>query len=310
MQALFNQARVLGIDIGGTNIRLALVDPNGHVEHSLALRVASLREADPLKHLVEVVQSYVAENTKPGELLAIGIGVPGIVNGAGRIISCPNITFLEDSQLQEILSETLEVPVFLEKDVNFILYGEYRSLGLQDIQNLIGFYVGTGFGCSLLIDGDIYRGARGFAGELGHVPLKNHRDLCNCGNEGCLELYAAGRSLVHRSAEQGIAVADFFSHDEVQIEDFIDYMGVGMLGAINVFDPEAIIVGGGVVQMADFPWEAFEARIRRGARSDSIRKELRIIPSQAATFGGCIGAAYYCYDQVKKTQDGVKQVDG
>lgn len=300
MQVVSNPPVVLGVDIGGTNIRLALVTATGELRNPMAIKVAELGAAAPLDRLVSIITDYAAEHAVPGELRAIGIGIPGIVNRDGRIISCPNITFLEDSNLKELLSRKLQIPVFLEKDVNFILYGEYRSLQLREFQNLIGFYVGTGFGCSLIINGDIYCGSRGFAGELGHIPLKNHTGTCNCGNEGCLELYGAGRALVDISQRLQIPVGDFFAKAPLEEQRaFLDYLRVGMLSTINVFDPEAIIIGGGVVQMEGFPWDELEKMIREGVRSELIRNELQIVPSQGETFGGCLGAAYYCFDRLQ-----------
>lgn len=301
MQVFQKDDVVLGIDIGGTNVRLALVDRLGSTKVTEAFAIKSLTEEKTLDNLVSRISTFVQDNKENQTLLAVGIGVPGIVNNSGRIISCPNLGFLENSDLMEILSVQLNVPVFLEKDVNFILYGEYYTQHLEKHKNLIGFYIGTGFGCSLMINGDIYRGEHGFAGELGHIPLINHTCSCNCGNEGCLELYGAGRSLVERSVAKNVALEDFFtdSRSKHEAANFIEYSAVGILSAINTFDPGLVILGGGVVQMADFPWELLVARIRRGLRADEMREQLEIIPSEAEVFGGCIGAAFYCFDQIR-----------
>lgn len=292
---------VLGIDIGGTNVRLAFVNSRGELGERKAILVSSLDKNDPLTGLVNVIKDFVSEHDSNNTLLAVGLGIPGIVDGRGNIISCPNIGFLENSDLKSILEGELGVPTFIEKDVNFILYGEYHTQGLKEINNLIGFYVGTGFGCSLLLNRDIYRGSHGFAGELGHIPLIGHTDLCNCGNQGCLELYGAGRYLAEQSANLAVDVADFFTSDATKdkADRFLEYVAVGMLATINVFDPELVIIGGGVPQMEGFPWDKLENRIRRGLRSDLIRQQLRIIPSQAQVYGGCLGAALYCFDQDK-----------
>lgn len=292
---------VLGVDIGGTNVRLALVNENGVIRASEAISVSSLGTIDPLAQLKHVISKFVVENIGSQQLLAMGVGVPGIVDATGEIISCPNLGFLEHSGLGDMLRRELQVPVFIDKDVNFILYGECHTLGLRETKNLIGFYIGTGFGCSLVINGEIYRGSHGFAGELGHIPVQGHFDRCNCGNKGCLELYGAGRALVERSSQLDVPIADFFTSSTIGLEsqEFLEYLAVGMLTAINIFDPELVIVGGGVPQMAGFPWNALEQRVRNGLRSELIKDRFQIIPSQAETYGGCLGAAFYCFDQRK-----------
>lgn len=290
---------VLTVDIGGTNLRLAIVDNGGQIVKFDSIKTASLPNSDFVGALVGLIADFANIPPEWGRLAAVAVGIPGIVDAGSTIISCPNVTQLENSSMKQRLEEDLNVPVYLDKDVNFILYGDYWTLELSTYRNVIGVYIGTGFGCSLIINGDLFRGASGFSGEVGHIPLKGHHRPCNCGNTGCLELYGAGRSVVERSAIGGCSPADFFFEGkEEQVTEFLDYAALGIITMVNIFDPEAIVIGGGVPQMQGFPVQLFQAKVLSGLRSDIHRKRLQILYSKSGDYGACLGAAKYVFDRL------------
>ena len=285
---------VLGIDIGGTNIRLAQVDRELKVLRSLQVKVEEAQEG-----LVSFLAGAVQEFIDGGEVPvgAIGIGLPGIVSGSGEILSCPNLDpALTGVNLREILVNRFGIPVHIQKDVNFILYSESGALKQQD--SAIGFYIGTGLGFAMMIKGQLITGERGFAGELGHIPLKGKSGLCGCGNTGCLELYAAGRAIAEITAQAGSDVADFFLNPaHVQdVDEWLENLTLGMVTAITILDPSLVIVGGGVANMEGFPFEKLEQEVRSRLRHPLVAKQLVVQRSTAGPLGGCLGAAMYCFD--------------
>ncbi len=295
---------VLGIDMGGTKVRMAVVDRKQRIKVSGVEYVTSLDAENPLGDLLARICDFASAYVVQEQLAAVGIGVPGIVDQDGTIVSCPNLAVVEGPDLKRMLQEQLKLPIFIEKDVNLLLFGDYTALNLSGIKNAIGFYIGTGFGCALMINGKIYKGAHGFAGELSHVPLKGHSGDCTCGNSGCLELYGAGRSVVERSAAKGVPVYEFFTHPTTQdeVQDFLEYVIAAMLTTINIVDPELVIIGGGVVDMDGFPWEGLVSSLRSRLRSPLLKDRLEIARSQTRVFGGCLGAAAYSFAYLQDSE--------
>ncbi|MBA7486887.1 allose kinase [Candidatus Pacearchaeota archaeon] len=290
---------VLGIDIGGTNLRLAIVDHNLNLINKRIIEISFAKEnINFIDELIKIVYDYL--NYVNRNIKAIGIGVPGIVNKEGDIISCPNSTDLENSNLKSLFEQKFAVPVFIEKDVNLIVLAEYKKLN-KDIKNVVGCFIGTGFGCSIIINGKLYKGTRGFAGELGHIHLKGKKKHCNCGSKGCLELYAAGNTIEILAKKRNVSIKDFFlkiDKESLEIRELLDNIAIGISTIVNLLDPELIVIGGGVVNMANFPLDALKKRIYKYLRSDILVGEVKIIKSNIGKFGGCLGAGIYYYSKL------------
>lgn len=293
-----SEQAALGIDIGGTNVRFALLDSKMNLKHPVLIRAASLGTGDLVDNLLDVVDEYAAEHNV--NLVGTGVGIPGIVRQDGTVLSCPNIGGLEGVRLGDLITARLGVPTFVGKDTNFLLYGEYQELKQAGYGNVLGFYIGTGFGAAFIIDGQLLLGSRGFAGELGHIPLIGKDGLCGCGNRGCLEVYGAGRALTEYARRENQDVAEFFSSAQngKAVKEFIQYVAVGVATAVNIFDPQCIVLGGGVLAMVDFPLEELQSTIRSMLRSDEQRHDLVMVQSNAGVFGGCLGAGAYCWSQL------------
>lgn len=289
---------VLGIDIGGTNVRLAHVDQDLKVLRSQKVKVEDVK-ADLVTFLLSTIEDFFNEAELP--IGAIAIGVPGIVSSAGEILSIPNLDqSLVGLNLQEAIQMRFKVPTFVHKDVNFILYGEYRTQRTTPEDSVIGFYIGTGVGCATVIQGQLLTGERGFAGELGHTPLRGKNDPCNCGNSGCFELYASGRTLVDITSRAGTNIAEVFINPEhsAEIEEWLANLTLGLTAAITFVDPKIVIIGGGVPDMQGFPYERLVEKIRGRSRHPLVAENLIIKRSTAGPLGGCLGAAMYCFDNV------------
>jgi allose kinase len=166
---------------------------------------------------------------------------------------------------------------------------------------VVGCFIGTGFGCSIIINGKLYKGTRGFAGELGHIHLKGKKKHCNCGSKGCLELYAAGNTIEILAKKRNVSIKDFFlkiDKESLEIRELLDNIAIGISTIVNLLDPELIVIGGGVVNMANFPLDALKKRIYKYLRSDILVGEVKIIKSNIGKFGGCLGAGIYYYSKL------------
>ncbi len=290
----------LGIDIGGTNVRLAHVNKDLEILRSMKRKVEDVK-ADLVTFLITTVGEFIREATTP--IGAIAIGVPGIVSSAGEVLSCPNLDqSIVGLNLKEELFSRFQIPVFVHKDVNFILYGEYRTQRTTPEDSVIGFYIGTGVGCATVIGGQLLTGERGFAGELGHTPLRGKSDPCNCGNSGCFEIYASGRTLVDITQRAGTNIADVFVNPEHadDIEEWLSNLTLGITATITFVDPKLVIIGGGVPDMKGFPFERLEHKIRSRSRHPLVEKDLIIKRSNAGPLGGCLGAAMFCFDAMEE----------
>ncbi|NMB01920.1 MAG: ROK family protein [Firmicutes bacterium] len=290
---------VLGIDIGGTNVRLAHVDRELRVIRSRKEKVEDVR-ADLVTFLLATIEDFVSTAEIP--IGAVAIGIPGIISSAGKILSMPNLDQgLVGLNLKEAVQARFGIPTFVHKDVNFILYGEYRTQRTTPEDSVIGFYIGTGVGCATVIQGRLLTGERGFAGELGHTPLRGKDDPCNCGNSGCFELYASGRTLVDITSRAGTNIEEVFVNPQhsAEVDEWLANLTLGLAGAITLIDPKIVIIGGGVADMQGFPLARLEEKLRGRSRHPLVAEDLIIKRSTAGPLGGCLGAAMYCFDNVE-----------
>lgn len=293
---------ILGIDVGGTNVRFGIVDGMKIIRSERL----STNEAfgDAVLDFAESVQSFIGKCGIMPE--AISIGLPSILDKTKRrVISTANISFMQDIPLADILEERVGIPVFLNHDVKNLLEFdiEYFSLPTKD-STIIAFYIGTGFGNSVCIDGKYLSGKNGGAGEVAHMPFPGAKAKCGCGNYGCVETVAAGRRLVEIIDEYypGESFQDIFtkhSSDGV-IKEFIANMAVPIAAEISIFDPDQIVLGGGVIQTAGFPKEMLERQIYEYARKPLPAEKLEYRYTPEEPLSGVIGAAIYAAKQLKK----------
>lgn len=267
---------VVGIDLGGTKIRSVVVSDVGEIlAEDLRPTEADRGQAAVITRLVEsAVVAVETSGLDRAEVAAVGVTAPGPVDfDTGVLFQPPNLPGWDRVPLAALLGERLRLPVFLENDANAAAYGEYRYGAGRGYQHLIYLTVSTGIGGGLILNGRLYRGADGAAGELGHVTVDASGPLHTCGMVGCLEVMASGTAIareasaaaasgrsealvrlaqevpeltaaeVDRAAEAGDPVAA-----EI-LARAAEYLGIGLAGYINVFNPQAIIVGGGVTNV-------------------------------------------------------------
>lgn len=251
---------VLGIDVGGTNIRFGLVNPSGKIvfRSSLLTKDVIKNKNRFINALIHNCINIISKNKlKRKSLIGIGVGLPGLINTHKGIIHfLPNIPGWKNVPLKKILQKKLRIPVFLENDANLIALGEWKFGAGCGVKNMICVTLGTGVGGGLILNNQLYRGEGFAAGELGHIPLNEKGVRCNCGGTGCLEsvvgnqpLQKKARKLMKRniSLEEMDRLAAKGNRKALRFwEETAVHIGNGLVGVVNVLNPARIVMGGGV----------------------------------------------------------------
>jgi allose kinase len=293
---------VLGMDIGGTHIRLGMVTRDGQLHNFFIQSTTEIKDTlDPAGQLQATIHDYL--QTCDGQLLAICIGFPAIISKDKRVIlSSPNLPGFNDVNIVDPLETAFQVPILVDNDVNFLLLKEIVDQKLPDSGVVVGFYIGTGFGNSIYIHGKFLDGKNGVAAELGHIPVLNRDEICACGNPGCIEIYASGIRLqeIKKQHFPDCEIQDIFvKHSSTDvIQEFLNALSIPIATGINMLDPDNIIIGGGVVNMDSFPKEDLEKYIYLHARKPYPADNLNITYVDANQTLGVVGAGYYALRKI------------
>lgn len=246
----------LGIDIGGTKVAVGLLDGDNNLVLKGKLLVCDI------DNIVAEVSTYVNTVLNDNgiaheDVVSCGIGVPGTVSDDGKTaVKVPNL-HLENADLAGDFEKMLKVPVTLVQDSRAAAYGEYVAGNAKGCKTVICIALGTGIGTGLVIDGKIYNGALGAAGELGHVPAVENGRPCGCGKNGCVEKYAAGRGLDITACEllgDGKTAKDLFAaaqngnqQAQTRIDEAVEILGRTIVSACNLLSPDCVLFTGGLV---------------------------------------------------------------
>lgn len=251
-----------GIDLGGTALKFGLVDEKGKILHNSQVDTPKNLE-ELLRTLREIWDSL--KKSQPQQIQAVGFGMPGIYSSREQtILQSPNYPDLDGFALVPALSRFIDVPFFVNNDANMAAYGEYRCGAGKNAHSLVLLTIGTGVGGGIILNDDIWEGACGFAGELGHAMVNPSGAPCKCGSQGCLETEVSAPKIVKnyqaycqsREAITSEEVANRAKNkDRAALEAFAEagrYLGIGLSIAINLLNPAKIILGGGVMKAAEF----------------------------------------------------------
>lgn len=283
--------RWLGIDIGGTGTRLQIME-EGRVWSGF--RKVPTRSWAQQPDALAALGLLIGETLEQQPVSGVMLGLPGILSrDRQQVISLPFIQALDQQPVAAQLSARLGVPVAMDKDVNHLLLWDLLQLP-QLPQHAVGLYPGTGMGNSLWINGGFYHGQHGAAGELGHVPAGGSTLPCPCGNHGCAETVTSGHWLSRWAAEHAAQtpMAALFSchRDDPALQAFVTRLARLIATEMNILDPEYLILGGGVLAMADFPLAQLRTEVQQYLRPPATRSGLRIVFSQSTDHTGCRGA--------------------
>lgn len=306
----------IGIDLGGTNLRLALVDPEGRISSRRQVKTTSFAStSDLIAGIAREAQMLIQEAESTGaRVLGAGIGVPGGVDPAGEIVYfLTNFPSGRDFPMRRLLEEKVQRRIRLGNDANIWAYGEGWIGAGRDRKNFVLITLGTGVGGGIIINGRIYVGHSGIAGEIGHITIEPEGSPCACGGRGCLETIAAAKgfirlaqelldqgksSLLSQSEEfQPLSALNVFraaqNGDQVALlvlDRVGRALGIGISALINILNPEIIILGGGVAAARELfnPPMVEEIKLRAFSRKG---KETPVVPPLLGEDAGILGAA-------------------
>lgn len=292
---------IIGIDIGGTHVRIGAVNMDGRVEHLEKSKSRILCEGGrSIDLLLRFIRDYIDRWQLTGRVRAITAGFPSPVDKKKTIVlSCPNLSnpngSFDGCDVVSPLQEEFKVPIFIEKDSVFLLSYDLTLKNLQG--TTLGIYFGTGIGNMVCIDGEFLSGRHGVACDLGHIPFYLSDRYCTCGNRGCVECYASGR-ILYDIWRENFSDTDFESifelhTDSREIQNYIEAMAVPIASEINIFDPDNVILGGGVVEMRSFPMEMLKDRVYEFSRKPFPGKDFVYIKASNAVDIGIAGGAFY-----------------
>lgn len=300
---------VIGIDIGGTNLRIGTVDAEGNLTNFERKSSASLVSEGAVENLGNEVKSYINRYHLEGQVGAISVGVPSMVSkDKSFIYSTPNLKGLENIDLGHLLGDYVHIPVFVDRDVNYLLVNDIKTHNLdpEEERTILGFYLGTGFGNAVYINGRLHVGKNGVAGELGHIPMYGIDEACTCGNIGCSETRCSGRYLRYLTDTYfpGTDISEVFvKHgDDPRILEYVDTLAIPMAAEINILDPDYVIMAGGVMVMKGFPMERMIQAVKERARKPFPSENLEFIFPEHTQDSGVIGGAYAAFDKLKKAE--------
>ncbi len=289
---------VIGIDIGGTNIRIGH-DCNGKLKDFVKISTKeNLKEGKIVECLANIIKKYIGEYCKDEEIQQIAIGIPATLSADRKeILQVPNIKGMNNIRLGEELEKVLGIKVALERDVHMLYFWDKYEQKIADDGIGIGIYIGTGVGNAIFINGKPLAGKDGAAGELGHIPMIGGKEQCGCGNLGCSECYASGWKLVQikdKCFPETTMDELFVKHSNSHIlREYVDAIACVACSEINILNPDSIIFGGGVINMDGFPKNLLEERLYVHARKPYPADNINIKYSKDKPDNGVKGAIIF-----------------
>jgi glucokinase len=305
---------VIAIDFGGTNLRAALVTADGAVLHRVSAPTRAEEGVQPVIDRIEGLARQVIEAAGAGPDIPLGVVAPGPIDPEeGIIYFGPNLPGWRNVPLRAILAERLGRRIVIGNDGNGAALGEAMFGAARGCRHLIHLMIGTGLGSGILAHGQLIEGHRGLGAEVGHLPVDPHGPRCHCGGVGCLEAYVSGWALardgaalahsgrseaIRRAAAGGPVTAEIVTEaaragDQAARSVFESAgraLAVGLGGLVNVFNPEMIVIGGGVAKAGDLLLEPLRRWLPYYAIT-SIAEAVRILPSALGEDAGIYGAA-------------------
>ncbi len=327
MPELSNKAEYyVGVDFGGTKILAGIFDKNLKCLGRCKTSTKADRGVNAvIERISRCVRDAVDEcDLKLENIRAVGIGAPGAVDrDTGHIIFAPNLRW-ENVPLKKELEKDLGVPVFLENDCNGCTLGVYETELKSKPRNVIGIFVGTGIGGGIIINGEMFHGFNHTAGEIGHMVLQIDGPKCGCGNKGCLEALAS-RTAIFKRIEAAVKggqktiltemlgedLKDLRSGDlrkairkgdkfvDRVIEDAAEYIGIAIGNLINIFNPEIVVLGGGVIDALEDEMLPIIIEVAHDFAMSGTAKGIEIVASKVGDDAGILGGAVLARRETK-----------
>jgi len=315
----------LGIDLGGTKVKAALVDSKGKILSAHKYPTNPEKGVDGvIEDILKCIDGCLGDNIQKAE--ALGIGIAAQVDLKGNVINAPNLRW-HNIPLKKILEEKLGIPVFVLNDVNAATWGEWRYGSGKNVSDLVVIFVGTGVGGGVISGSKMVIGCNNSGGELGHITIVLDGRQCHCPNKGCLEAYAGGWAIAERAQEavranpqngkQLISLAGaieniaaktvgdaYYKKDPLSIQligETIQYLAAGAVSIVNAFNPRILILGGGVIEGMPELINEIEKIAKEKALESSLI-DLKITKAALGGDAGVIGAAIFAQNEIKGIQ--------
>ena len=305
----------IGIDVGGTNVKIALVDDKGSILYSNSVPTrAEMGYEYTVNNIKQAIRDLMSE-TKVTGIEGIGFDFPGQIDYKNGIVRlAPNIPGWVNIPIAKIIEDEFKIPTRIDNDVHCAALGELNFGAGKGCENFICMTVGTGIGSGIVINGKLVRGASNAAGELGHIKLQMHEGpLCGCGDHGCLEAFASGPSIVAMAEEyilggkstkfrelaSGGEITPFIVAEAAKQGDPVarrifarigEYIGFGLSSVVNLLNPKKIIIGGGVADAGDILLDPIKETIKKRAMVVA-GSAVEIVPAKLGNTAGVIGAS-------------------
>jgi len=301
---------IVAIDLGGTNLRLGLISPSGRILRRRRFSMENNPTEDLLhRNLYRMVASFLSRAGKSPRPKAVAIGFAGLTRSAdGLVYFSPNVGRLSNLNIRNQLEDRLGMPVLIENDANCAAVGEFWQGAGRGAKSLFLFTLGTGVGGSLVIDGEVWEGHHGIAGEVGHTVIDMDGPRCNCGNRGCLEAMVSAPAIVRTymkikeargEGKPGVVTSRTVvgrarrgeKAARAAISEAGRALGTGIANVFGLLNPELILIGGGVSRAGPTLIRP-AVKHARNLVCEPLRGKLKVRRAQLGDDAGLLGAAY------------------
>ena len=316
---------VISVDMGGTNIRVGVVDGIGQVKHKQSIMTqANLGKESVVERLIQLIQGVYNDVSREQKVIGLSLAVPGPYDiKAGVFYNPPNLPGWDKFYFRETLEKYLVIPIHIINDANAAALGEYTYGFGKGFKNLVYLTLGTGVGSGTIINGELLLGSRGFAPEFGHMTIDKNGPVCNCGNIGCLEALSSGTAISRIAREEmkngsdsilsEMCSGEFNRIDAKMVAQAAVHadrlalsimkeagsnLGVGLVNIIHSFDPEIIVLGGGLTESLDIMMPSIKAEISNRVMINQKNK-VELAVSQIEEDVALLGAASIFFEPRK-----------
>ena len=306
----------IGIDIGGTSIKGAAVDSNGRVYDKFSMPFVKGEPGEvTIRKLADLVKEYIAAQHLEGKIAGIGIGSPGTLDVANGVVNYANNLGWNELPVADLMKETLPYDVRLTNDANAAALGEAKFGAGKSHEIVIMLTLGTGVGGGIIINGQLFEGNQGKGGELGHIVVQVDGEQCTCGRKGCLEAYGSATALIRETKKAmlsnkrslmwkispeielvgGRVVFEAAAQGDKSaikvLNNYIKYLGEGILNYCNIFRPNVIVLSGGIANAGEPLFKPLNEYIKERNYGYQSTPEVKIVPADLGYDSGKIGAA-------------------
>jgi glucokinase len=313
-----DRGEALGIDVGGTKINAFRVARDGEILARAQVPTPADDEEATVAAMIGTARGLIT-----ADVLAVGVGAAGMVDAERGVLRfAPNLAWRE-LPIAARMQEALGVPCQLDNDANVAAYGEYRFGAGRGYRQMLLVTVGTGIGGGIVTDGRLFRGAYGFAAEIGHIIVEPEGPVCGCGNHGCWEQVAAGRAIDRAgrdaaadhpnsllaelaggksSAVDGVMVTEAARRGDDVARGVLALvgrrLGQGIAGLVNVLDPQVVVVGGGAIVAGELLLDPARAAFVDAVEAPGFRPRVPIVAAELGNDAGAVGAAALALEEL------------